>query len=199
MAGDLRIPFTHEDRDGDVVVRVKRIATGAEAGFDILANLPFGPEAAAGYPSMSATLVYAGEGYRQLMGWIQIVHSVRSWRDGRVDEASEVDLGPVWQDTDLPFLALGYLPSAFDAPARNLRGADALDWRADMFLTTVPRRTRAEPIRRLASFTWGYRETDTPPEPPTVFPPRRTEHDAWTRALDLLRRRFPGWVWAPPG
>lgn len=196
MTGDLHIPFHHEHRDGTVAVRIRRVADATEAGFDVLPNLPFGPDAAVGYPSMSAALAYEGEGYRQLMGWVQIVHSVRSWGDGRVVTASEVDRSPAWYDVDIPFFTFGYAPSIYDAPARNRNGARHLDWRADTFLTTVPRRTRSEPIRRLASFRWGYTESDTETRPPALAVPEETTAAAWERSLGPLQQQFPQWSWA---
>ncbi len=93
--------------------------------------------------------------------------------------------------TGMPFLAVGYPASIYDAPCRNLNGARTLRWRADTFLTTVPLRSRVEPIRRLASFSWGYDEL-----PVTIVPPAGTGEESWVRYLSLFRTEFPGWVWS---
>ena len=187
----MRIPFRHHGCDGVVVVRVERIADGVGAGFDVLPGLPFEAVAAVGYPGMSASVAYEGTGYRRLLGWVQVVRTDRTWADGRAETATEIDLAPVWDGTGMPFVAVGYPPSIYDAPCRNLNGARTLRWRADTFLTTVPLRSRAEPIRRLASFSWGYDEL-----PVTIVPPARTGDESWVRYLSLFRTEFPGWAWS---
>lgn len=145
---------------------------------------------------MSATVAYDGTGYRTSAGWIQVVHTTRTWPDATIMVAGEVDLGQVWAETASPFFAHGYPPAIYDAPSNNLNGADHLEWRADTFLTTVPIRSRAEPIMLLASFSWGYSESAEPETTPTILAPVATSSQCWNDCSELFQRDFPGWRWA---
>nr|WP_221374793.1 hypothetical protein [Actinoplanes polyasparticus] len=196
MSVALQIPFRHHDRDGQVSVLVTKVVNGIDAGFDILPGLPFGPETAAGYPSMSATVSYEGAGYRKLTGWIQVVHTRRTWDHANEVVASEVDSGPVWAEADSPFFAHGYPAAIYDAPSNNLNGAHHLEWRADTFLVTVPLRSRSEPITLLASFAWGYNESADPKTAPSIVAPVATSRERWHECSEVLERGFPAWRWA---
>ncbi|WP_088282372.1 hypothetical protein [Kineosporia sp. A_224] len=194
----LAIPFSLHGESGVVHVSVAPILDGVRAGFDILAGLPFAADATVGYPAMSARVEYDGTGYRTLMGWVQTIRTVRTTTGRPVDDdRCEVDLAPAFGDLDSPFFASGSTPSVVDAPARNLNGADRLAWTADTFLTTLPLRSRREPIRRLASFRWGYEETADPDHAPTLLPTVVTGAPAWAASVDLLRSRFPSWTFDP--
>lgn len=193
--GAVDIPFTLSGRSGIVRASVLANRDGVWAGFDVLSGLPFPPDASVGYPVMAACVEYEGTGYRTLMAWVQTIRTVRTWATERVvDDRFEVDVAPAFHDLDLPFFALGSNPSVFDVPARNLNGADHLRWTADTFLTTLPLRSRREPIRPLASFRWGYTETALSDEEPVLLPLAITGRSAWTATVELLSGRFPGWV-----
>jgi hypothetical protein len=196
MSVALQIPFRHHDRDGQISVLVSKVVDGSDAGFDVLPGLPFGPEAGAGYPSMFATVSYEGAGYRMLTGWIQVVHTRRTWDDANEVSVSEVDLGLVWAEAVSPFFAHGYPAAIFDAPSNNLNGARHLEWRADTFLVTVPLRSRSEPIRLLASFGWDYDEFSDPKTAPAIVAPVATSTERWHECSRILKRDFPAWRWA---
>ncbi len=148
-----------------------------------------------GSPTMSAGVTYSGTGYRQFMGWIQIVRTTRTRPTDQVVDATEVDMNATWNDKGNPFFAYGYPAAIYDAPSNNLNGAQRLDWRADTFLTTVPLRSRAEPIVPVAAFSWGYRETSDPGDVPSILIPAEIGLDAWAEHADLLRADLPDWTW----
>lgn len=191
----LELPFTLHEYPGSVRVELEAISDGTAAGFDVLPNLPFGPDTAVGYPIMSATIRYEGDGYRRIMAWIQVLGMQRRTADGP-QQWRGVDVAPPFEGSGFPFLAFGAWPAIVDAPANNLAGAQVLDWRADTFLVRAPLRSRDEPIVPLVGFTWGYTEY-ADRRPPTLRPPERSAPGTWDTHRDLLATECSGWVFGP--
>ena len=199
------IPFTLFGRRGQLAVRYGVTVDPEALGFDVIPGLGLHPEACRGYPTIHATLEhYRGAGYRTLCGWIQVITAERH-RAGIAAAASPdtsiaVDQFPSMVGIDMPFAIAGFLPELFDAPCGNLNGYDRLRWTADTFLTTVPLRSRTEPIHRLAGVRWGYiSDTTHKDRPVSPLPLEVTGGQAWNALLPLLRTRFPDWRFAAEG
>jgi hypothetical protein len=196
------IPFRLAGRSGRVSVTYGVTEDPVATGFDVIPHLSFDIALCRGYPNVHAVIeAYAGTGYRGLCGWIQVVtgRRYRAGVQGRAgaDISIDVDKLPSMASVEMPFAVLGYLPQLFDAPCRNLNGYERLHWTADTFLTTVPLRSRAEDIQRLAGFRWGYVEYDPATHRPvSPLPLRVTGAAAWNRLLPFLRRASPGWRFA---
>jgi hypothetical protein len=188
----LELPFTLHECAGSVRVELDAISDGTAAGFHVLPGLPFGPEAAIGYPAMSANVRYEGGGYRRVMAWVQVLDLQRRASDG-LHQWRGVDVATPLEGAGFPFLAFGASPAIVDAPANNLAGAEALDWRADTFLVRAPLRSRDEPIVPLVGFTWGYSEY-ADGRPTTLRPPEPSAPGTWEWHRELLATECPGWV-----
>jgi len=199
------IPFHHQGRSGYVVVSYGKIEDPVRAGFDSLPGLSFDIDRSLGYPMMHARIeTYEGSGYRTFCGWIQVVtrEEYDSYENGTqpAERSVSVDLPPSLQDLEVPFAACGNLPQLFDAPCLNLGSHARLEWIADTFLTTVPLRSRDEPITPLVGFRWGYIEYDTPEERPVALLPLEvTEEREWKAHLPILMDRFPAWRFGEAG
>ncbi|MCJ7739102.1 MAG: hypothetical protein MUQ10_17615 [Anaerolineae bacterium] len=196
------IPFSLNERDGEVAVFYGAKDDPVKAGFDSLPGISFPIGLCCGYPVMHAKIAdYSGSGYRTYCGWIQIITRIcRKSADeglaGRYTTAS-VDLPPSMEALSVPFVSYGTAPQLFDAPCRNLGGNYELKWVADTFLTTFPLRTRDEGIRRLLSFRWGYREYDeSAGKPVALLPLDVTGTGVWNGHLPLLEERYPGWTFS---
>ena len=152
-------------------------------------------EAHAGFPALLARVEPEGSGYHNWLGWIQFVNE----RDPKgVSISSEHD--PIWflRGKEVPYAAVGYAPSFFDAPTRPSR--QAVLWEADLFLCTVPSGSPLDghadsPLEPLAGVRWGFR-IDSDGGTPTLIPPRLTGDWAWASWVPSLRRAFPHWRFA---
>ncbi len=196
------IPFTLFGRRGQLAVRYGVTVDPDALGFDVIPGLGLHPDACRGYPTIHATIEqYRGAGYRTLCGWIQVITAER-YRAGPAaaapaDTSIAVDQFPSMAGIDMPFAITGFLPELFDAPCGNLNGYARLRWTADTFLTTVPLRSRSEPIRRLAGVRWGYiNDTARTDRPVSPLPLEVTDGRAWNAVRPLLRTRFPDWRFA---
>ncbi|MEJ5310442.1 MAG: hypothetical protein WHX52_11765 [Anaerolineae bacterium] len=192
------IPFTLKGYKGSVAVYYGVNDDPAKVGFDALPGLNFDIALSRGYPVIHARIEqYAGSGYRMLCGWIQIITSV--YRDSHDDQIAQThtfvstDVAPAFSELDMPFANFGYLPQLFDAPCYNLGPYAALTWTADTFLTTIPLRSKNEPIERLLGFRWGYTENNLPDQTPVLLPLEVTAADVWNNHLPHLRMEYSGW------
>ena len=134
-------------------------------GFDSVPKLGFAMDACRGSPTIHGVIErYGGGGYRTLCGWIQVVtgRDCRTISEGTApaETSISVDQLPSMDDVDVPFASFGFRPEVFDAPCGKLNGSAHLHWAADPILTAVPRRSRSEPIQRLAGFRWRYRNDE---------------------------------------
>jgi hypothetical protein len=193
------IPFTLKDYPGRVTVHYGANTDPVKAGFDALDGLTLGLAATLGYPCLHAIIEqYAGSGYRTVCGWIQIVTD--DWYADLTEDADPVqhavsiDVAPALASLDLPYACMGNLPQFFDAPCQNISHYAKLVWVADTFLTTVPMRSRQEPVHCLLGFRWGYVEyAKHLNRPIEILPLQVSDGQPWTHHLPFLRQRFPGW------
>jgi len=147
----LTVRFRSSGRSGIVRAHYGITSLGEESGFPALKG--FGSaNAGRGFPTLKCEVECEQPGYWRLLGWVQWVTQDFGNRRPRVEL---VDRLPSFLDRDIPFLSMGYAPTFFDAPAYN--SLPKVDWRASLFLCTVPMMSRREPITPLAGFLWGYR------------------------------------------
>ncbi|GAA2759301.1 hypothetical protein GCM10009872_46610 [Actinopolymorpha rutila] len=160
----------------------------AAVGFDLL-GIDFGDLDFSGFPVVEATTSYEGQGYRALMGWLQVVRYT-SPNDG---EMFIVDTGPQFRGIagmDFPFLSWGMRPTLFDAPAIV---ESSVDWWADSFLVATPDALMTPIIEPLCAFRWGYAVDDDGVV--TSRPPRaRPTAEAWAEVRDGVQKLHPGWT-----
>jgi hypothetical protein len=150
-----------------------------------------GSRIAVGFPTLKCEVTSDRPGYLATFGWIQWV--TQEFADGR-PRVELVDRVPSMLELDLPFLAVGYAPSFFDAPAFN--SLPQVDWRAALFLCTVPIMDRREPIVPLVGLRWGY---SIPRAGGAVVPvpiERGTDRD-WRWVRRNLLGRHPRWRFSP--
>lgn len=196
------IPFHLGEYGGQVAVYYGINDDPIKSGFDFLAEVNFDISACRGYPVIHARIEsYEGTGFRTFLGWIQIITSLYSSSHVREKALAQtfiaVDTCPALGESDLPFYAFGSLLQIFDAPCHNLGEQAELRWTADTFLTTVPIRSKDEPITRLLGFRWGYIETDIPDQSAVLLPLEVTGAQAWNQHLPLLMKEYPTWRFQP--
>ena len=162
----------------------------AQSGFSALVGWKEEKQAGVGFPTIKCLVESARPGYWSNLGWIQWVTQEHP---GRRPAVRLVDTAPAFFRTGLPFASLGYCPSFFDAPAYN--SLPAVDWRASLFLCTMPMLRKSEPIVPLAGFRWGYRITP-PGTKPRPYPLEMTRAVDWTSLRRELLRACPDWTFA---
>ncbi|MCI4343606.1 MAG: hypothetical protein L3J92_05785 [Thermoplasmata archaeon] len=188
-------------RRGRVTVSLAPVPRAVDGGWDAVYGTTWCNAAAetisaqAGFPALLARVEPEGRGYHNWLGWIQLVNE-RDPTGGSV--SSEHD--PIWflRGKEVPYGAVGYAPTFFDAPTRPARRA--VLWEADLFLCTVPSISAIDggadsPIEPLAGLRWGFRIESDGGEP-TPIPPRWTGDWAWASWVPVLRRAFPTWRFA---
>jgi hypothetical protein len=200
--GPTIIPFTMYGRRGELALSYGVTSDPVAVGFDVVTPRGFDVASCRGYPTIEGTIErYDGSGYRMLCGWIQVVtgtyYRSADATEAPVETTRSVDKLPSMEDVDLPFAALGPSPKHFDAPCRNLNGHAKLHWVADAFLTTVPIRSKDEPIHRALGFRWGYEEfEDTAHRPVSPLPLTVTGPESWNALLPFLKTSYPHWTFA---
>lgn len=183
----LTLDFVLHGHPGTVTVE-HRLNTDPDAvGFDLL-GIDFGDIDLTRFPVVEATTAYDGEGYRALMGWIQVVQYTAP-EDGDV---FMTDTAPQFRGIpglDFPFFSWGPRPSLFDSPAID---AAPVDWWADSFLVASPDALMTPVIEPLCSFRWGY--TVDPARAVTVRPPEPSDTTtAWAGLRDRVQALHPAW------
>jgi len=161
------IRFDRLDRRGVVRVFYGVTSRPSDSGFRALRGWSRERRAGVGFPTIKCEVESRRPGYWNSLGWIQWVT-----QEFRGDRATVrlVDRFPSLLDRDLPFAVMGYAPAFFDAPAFN--SLPAVDFRATLFLTTVPILTRSEPIVPLVgedNIIWGADY----PHPDCIWPNSR--------------------------
>jgi hypothetical protein len=129
------------------------------------------------------------QGYRAMVGWVQLVRSEDNRSGGA---AFELDPLEVLGDVGHPFMAYGVRPVLFDAPSRRSRAP--LDWLAHSYLAVIddaPSRT----IRPLLGFSWGF--VIGPAGAVTITPPEALHGAHWDADVAALARACPAWRYAP--
>lgn len=184
----LTLDFVLHGVAGTVAVTHRLNRDPAMIGFDLL-GIDFDELDLTGFPVVEATTRYEGQGYRALMGWLQVV------RYTAPDEGDVfiVDTAPQFRGIagmDFPFLSWGMRPTLFDAPAIS---AVAVDWWADAFLVATPDALMTPIIEPLCAFRWGYEIDEAGTT--TSRPPRaRQTAEAWAEIRDPVQALHPGWT-----
>lgn len=179
------IPFGLRSLDGRVEVRRTANGDPARWGYPLLEGaLGFPAEKAKGFPVVSATVRYPGEGYGACMGWVQLV---RMREDGSPETEVIVDKPPQLADDGSPYCFWGPEPSFFDVPSTMAR----LElWSAHAFLVAGPDAAMTKEIRPVCGFVWGYSNLGPEPEAEAV---RTIGEEEWSAARDVLAERYPAW------
>jgi len=158
-----------------------------DSGFPVLPGWARETTAGVGFPTVKCEVVSSQPGYGSDLGWIQWVMQERPEKGKSV---KLVDRLPAFLDRDIPFLTMGYAPTFFDAPAYN--SLPVVDWRADLFLCTLPLLSRREAIHPLAGFRWGY-HIDVQGAAPNHYPLVRATPSDWVRVRKELTALHPEW------
>ena len=187
----LVLPFRRAGRSGSVRVWYGRNRKPADGGFAALAGWARERRAGVGFPVIKCEVRTDMAGYWNFLGWLQYV--TQDTMDGR-KIVQLVDRVPAAADRDLPFAIAGYAPVFFDAPAYNSR--PVVNWKARLFLCTVPIMSRAEPILPLVGLTWGY-SIQRRGDPPRIHPIGIARPAEWTEAHTVLARNHADWKFAP--
>jgi len=141
----VEIPFRYRGHEGRIVVSVEKTQSpatlGARDGARDLANC-------------TATIEYAGRGYLQLFGWVQLVRSTDNAFQGVKFEMDPFDPFELYERAPTPYCWYGVLPTLFDAPSRDER--IHLDWIAHSFLASSPLRGNRRVVMPLLGFSWGF-------------------------------------------
>lgn len=164
--------------------------TASASGFPALKGWSRATRAGVGFPTIKCDVESDLPGYWSHLGWIQWVTQEFP---GNRKPVRLVDRFPAFLDRDLPFATMGYAPSFFDAPA--YLSLPAVDWRATLFLCTLPIMSRREAVAPLVGFTWGYRiarRGDTP----TPYALGLASRGDWLRVRSELEKLHPKWVFA---
>jgi hypothetical protein len=149
-------------------------------------------EDARGFPVCTATIDYAGQGYRALFGWVQLVRST----DSAVERtAFQMDPLRFFEDSPAPYCWYGLVPTLFDAPSRQER--KPLAWLAHSFLAVTPWDMGAlRQVVPLLGFSWGF-EIDAGGRI-TLVPEARLSAADWTAHIPYLSMSYPTWEFPPP-
>lgn len=181
-----QIPFRLRGIEGSVTVEYGVNEDPRRWGYEDLDLDWYHADLIRGFPVMQACVDHPREGYSADLGWIQVVKYVV--RDpGAEEDATVFDVPPQFADSNVPYLAFGVRPTAFDAPAI---GADEVTWRASTFLVYTPDAVLSRVSRPLCGFAWGY---DVVAGTREVKPLEIAEYDRWVTLLPDLRGRYPDW------
>jgi hypothetical protein len=149
------------------------------------------PEHARGFPACTATVEFAGRGYRALFGWVQLVRSTDNTSRGA---AFEADPFALFADSTAPYCWFGTTPTLFDAPWRWEK--QPLAWVAHSFLAATPLAQAMGRGRKLVipvvGFAWGF--TVDGRGDIAIAPVERLAPDRWREHVPVLRERYPGWT-----
>ncbi len=194
-------PYRSRNRQGRVTFSVRRLDDPSRAGWAAVfgtAETTVPQEtvpASTGFPTITARVEAESSGYENWLGWIQMVNERTP--DGREIRA---DHDPIWflQGRDVPYAAVGYAPTFFDAPTRPERRP--VLWEADLFLCTVPSLrdgldASTAAVEPLAGARWGFR-IDRDGEAPAPIGLRPAGNWAWASWVPALRKSFPRWRFA---
>jgi hypothetical protein len=158
-------------------------------GFDLL-HLPFDISATIGFPVFESRVSYNGEGYRAMMGWIQLV-TVRDALTGHEDTFA--DQYPILSQSDTPFVELGPAPTWFDAPGPNPPRANET-WTAYTFLVICPDVGRTRRVAALLGVRWGYMLVRGRASPLALESVAAAD---WDRLAPVLHARYSTWEFLP--
>ena len=176
----MEISFRYQEHDGRVAVSVERTLVPASLG---------ARDGAINLANCKATIEYAGQGYKQLLGWVQLVRSTDNAFQGRQFEMDPFDPFELYERAPSPYCWYGILPTLFDAPSRDERLP--LDWVAHSFLAASPLRGNRRVVTPLLGFSWGFHVTDDGNV--TLDPIASLRAADWESHLPYLRQCYPEW------
>jgi len=145
----MEINFSYQGNKGRVVVSVEETLEPAILG---------ARDSAFHLPNCRATVEFAGRGYLQLFGWVQLVRSTDNAFQGEKFEMDPFDPFKLYERAPSPYCWYGILPTLFDAPSRDDRVY--LDWVAHSFLAASPLRGDRRIVTPLLGFSWGFHIAD---------------------------------------
>ena len=179
----MELNFSYQGNNGRVVVSVEKtlelVVLGARDGAVNLANC-------------TATVEFAGRGYLQLFGWVQLVRSTDNAFQGRQFEMDPFDPFKLYERAPSPYCWYGILPTLFDAPSRDERVH--LDWVAHSFFAASPLRGDRRIVTPLLGFSWGFHVADD--EDVTLDSISSLTAADWESHLPYLRDCYPEWLFA---
>lgn len=186
----IEIPFTHQGQTGRVTVALETTQAPAELGTR---------EGAKGLANCKAVIDYPGDGYKGLLGWVQLVCSMDNISHGREFEMDPFDPFDMEKRSPTPYCWYGITPTLFDAPSRSKRME--LDWVAHSFLAASPlqgERSIKAPIlgdqrivTPLMGFAWGFQILDE--KIITLIPITALTAADWAAHLPTLRKNYKKW------
>jgi hypothetical protein len=151
-----------------------------------------GEDIARGFPFCRATIDPPAIGYKEMLGWVQVVE--RSDRD----RGYTIDLFEPLGEVPHPFAFFGFSPILFDSPHTDLPD---WDFAAHSFLCGLGgklfEQTEGErrEVRAVLGFAWGFSKRESRID---SSEPKQLSADDWNGHLSYLRGRFPGYTF-PPG
>jgi hypothetical protein len=176
----VQIPFHYQGHNGHVMVSVEKTlypaSLGARDGAVDLANC-------------RATVEFAGHGYLQLFGWVQLVRSTDNAFQGEKFEMDPFDPFKLYEHAPSPYCWYGILPTLFDAPSRDERVH--LDWVAHSFLAVSPLRGNRRVVTPLLGFSWGFHVSDAGAV--ELDPVASLTSSDWESHLPYLHESYPDW------
>ena len=176
----MKFTFSYMGYEGRVVASVERtvdpVILGAWEGAKDLANC-------------TATIEFAGRGYLQRFGWVQLVRSTDNAFRGETFEMDPFDPFGLYERAPTPYCWYGVLPTLFDAPSRDERVY--LDWVAHSFLAVSPQRGDRRVVTPLLGFRWGFHVADNGNV--TLDEVAALTAADWESHLLYLRDTYPEW------
>ena len=186
----LETRFNRLGRAGIVHVYCGMTTQPSDSGFSALSAFAGVSRAGVGFPAIKCVVESHRPGYWSELGWIQ--WAKEDYSDKR-KPLRVVDRLPAYLDRDIPFATMGYAPTFFDAPAQM--SLSPMEFRATLFLCTVPLLSRDEAIAPLAGFTWGYSIVKSG-DLPSSCPLKRASKRDWLLVREEVGKRHPAWRFA---
>src|SRR5271170_1994855 len=187
----LVVRFSRGGNSGVVRAYYGITSRAADGGFSAVKGWRQMSVTGTGFPAIKCSVESDRPGYWGYLGWVQVLTQEFS---GKSAPIGKVDQLPSFLRVNSPFLSVGYAPSVFDAPAFDARPPD--EFRARLFLCTLPIMSRREAIAPLAGLRWGFhRRIDGEGHVPHAL--EEATADDWRKVRDELVERNPGWSYAP--
>ncbi|KAJ9652657.1 hypothetical protein H2198_008092 [Neophaeococcomyces mojaviensis] len=140
------------------------------------------PDVVKGYPVLRATVSSSEyRTYASLYGWVQITNAP--------GEPWVMDLYPMFEDLNSPFMSWGAEPTLVDAPGRQ--GVEHYDWTARSFLCYTPDAAMTKRVLPIMGFEWGFWIENYKPYVKCL---QKLDVSCWDSHLELFRDRFVGWT-----
>jgi hypothetical protein len=177
----VEIPFRYQGLSGRVMVSVEKTLQPAILG---------AWDGAVDLANCKATVEFAGRGYLQLFGWVQLVRSTDNAFHGVKFEMDPFDPFELYERAPSPYCWYGILPTLFDAPSRDERVR--LDWVAHSFLAVSPLRGNRRIVTSLLGFSWGFHIADDGGV--ELDPVASLTATDWQSHLPYLRDCYPEWT-----